>query len=227
MTSRQKHLLKLGFITLLWLLVAFLFSPIARADGTTHCPDHNTNTKYENGQFNDVVLPQGTEFCVKGSTDNTGKLVSDGVTTLFDYLDNGHDVSYYVIYKEVPSSTTIPTSTTSTTTPDDPTTTSTSTTLAPPPTTPTPSTSVPSPSSTSTPEETPSTSTPTSEPPLTPDTLPFTGPNEVATVAIIAMSMIAIAAAIASVLMARRNSEIISEMRVLPDATEGRVKHRD
>jgi LPXTG-motif cell wall-anchored protein len=102
---------------------------------TEHCPDHNGHPgKVETGDNNNVVLAVGTLFCVKGSNDATGYLVADGETTLFDYLDNGHDVSYYVVYEtpdeeeppgeeeppaeeESPTTTTTLPSTTTTTTP--------------------------------------------------------------------------------------------------------------
>ena len=64
---------------------------------TAHCPD-GWVSKTETGDMNGVILDVGTQFCVKGSTDATGIIVADGQTSLVDYLDNGHDVSYYVIY---------------------------------------------------------------------------------------------------------------------------------
>lgn len=76
---------------------------------TAHCPDHNGHPgKVEGGDLNDIVLAAGTEFCVKGATDATGVLLADGETTLYEYLNNGHDVSYYVVYS-TPSQTPQPT----------------------------------------------------------------------------------------------------------------------
>jgi LPXTG-motif cell wall-anchored protein len=65
---------------------------------TEHCPDHNGNPGKVEGKSNDVVLPEGTKFCVKGSTEATGELIADGETTLFQYLGIGQDVSYYIVY---------------------------------------------------------------------------------------------------------------------------------
>jgi hypothetical protein len=66
---------------------------------TEHCPDHEANPgKVEGNDNNDVVLPVGTEFCVKGSTTATIKLIADGETTLSAYLGIEKDVSYYIIY---------------------------------------------------------------------------------------------------------------------------------
>lgn len=70
---------------------------------TEHCPDGGTKIESQvDGDLDNIVLTAGTSFCVKGSTDATGILVADGETSLFDYLGNGHNVSYYVVY-ETPS----------------------------------------------------------------------------------------------------------------------------
>ena len=69
---------------------------------TEHCPDHNGHPgKVEGGNLNDIVLDEGTEFCVKGSTEAVYVQFADGQTTLVEYLNNGHDVSYYVVYGRV------------------------------------------------------------------------------------------------------------------------------
>lgn len=99
---------------LLLLVVAAVLVPMGTAGAAVdHCPDHKTADKVE-GQNNDYVPPAGTLFCVKGSTGNTGELIANGRTTLFEYLadavDNGGgndpDVSYYVIYGQVSTTTT-------------------------------------------------------------------------------------------------------------------------
>lgn len=121
------------------ILFGVLVGGVAQA-ATEHCPD---GTKTE-GTHNSVVLPVGTEFCVKASNETTGVLISDGEHSLIWYVEesgivngqgNPHDVSYYVVYQtttttttEVPPSTTDPTNpsdTTSTTTTDPKTTTTT------------------------------------------------------------------------------------------------------
>jgi uncharacterized membrane protein len=89
---------------------ALAFSAPAAA-ATEHCDDHNGHPGKVEGANNDVVLAAGTVFCVKGSTEATGTLVADGTTSLFDYLGNGHDVSYYIVY-ETPTPTTEPPDTT-------------------------------------------------------------------------------------------------------------------
>lgn len=90
----------------------------ALGQATEHCPDHQGHEgKIESGDLNGVVLDAGTEFCVKGATDATGKLVADGETDLSAYLGNGHDVSYYVVYGAITTTSTTQPSTTTTTSP--------------------------------------------------------------------------------------------------------------
>jgi hypothetical protein len=127
-------------VTAVALMLAASASPAVGA--TEHCPSGGVKT--ESGPLNAVVLPTGTQFCVKGSTDATGILTSDGETTLVEYLNNGHDVSYYVIYGGQPSTT--------------PTTPSPTISLSPTPTT---STATPSPSSVPSPVSSPTTPAPT------------------------------------------------------------------
>jgi hypothetical protein len=105
-----------NLISAVFILLVCAFATVGSAAGATeHCPDHNRHPgKVEGGNLNDIVLEAGTNFCVKGSTEATGILVADGVTTLFDYLNNGHDVSYYVVYETQPT----PTSTLNTPTPN-------------------------------------------------------------------------------------------------------------
>jgi len=82
---------------------------------TEHCPDHDGHPgKIESGAAgNDVVLPAGTEFCVKAGPFATGVLIADGTTTLLQYVEqagitvgegdeNVPDVSYYVVYEYAP-----------------------------------------------------------------------------------------------------------------------------
>lgn len=59
------------------------------------------------GDLNAIVLPAGTLFCVKAADDNSGVLTADGVKTLLQYvtwLNNGNqtpNVSHYVVYRPV------------------------------------------------------------------------------------------------------------------------------
>jgi hypothetical protein len=86
----------------LLVVIATIFSATNVNATTEHCPDGWTE-KFEaaGSELNGVVLPAGIQFCVKGSTDATGILTADG-KTLYEYLGNGHDVSYYVIYGTEP-----------------------------------------------------------------------------------------------------------------------------
>jgi LPXTG-motif cell wall-anchored protein len=94
------------------LLLAAMFGVVGVAGAspaqaeTEHCPDHEGNPGKVNGTNNDLVLPAGTVFCVKGSVFATGIIPSaDGVTTLYDYLNSDpdrekkYDVSYFVVYE--------------------------------------------------------------------------------------------------------------------------------
>lgn len=102
----------LGATVVIAMLLSVLVLPVFAK--TEHCPDWGT--KFE-GNYNTTVLPAGTSFCVKGSTEATGILTADGTTTLFAYLGNGHDVSYYVVYEGVEPSATPPITPQPTTTP--------------------------------------------------------------------------------------------------------------
>jgi outer membrane biosynthesis protein TonB len=104
----------------LTMMLAVTATSIVLAD-VEHCPGHSdsANTKVEatggnQEAVNNLVLPAGTQFCVKSSTGNTGVLVANGTTTLREYLEaagivggdgQGRDVSYYVIYAEEPTAT--------------------------------------------------------------------------------------------------------------------------
>lgn len=97
-------------IASLVLLSASLFSVSVVIAKTEHCPGGFTDKiEAKTNELNGVILEAGTMFCVKGSTDATGILVADGTTSLVDYLDNGHDVSYYAIYDQDATPTPTPT----------------------------------------------------------------------------------------------------------------------
>ena len=57
-------------------------------------------------ELDSVVLPAGTEFCVKAGTENSSFITADGTTSLGEYVTwlNGGgqtpNVSYYVVYRE-------------------------------------------------------------------------------------------------------------------------------
>jgi hypothetical protein len=149
---------KLGVALLLAGALALVgFAGVALASPmlvTQHCPSGGVKTEAVGNELNNIVLPRGTIFCVKGSTDATGILIANGITTLYEYLNNGHDVSYYVVYDEEETPT--PTPETPTPTPTDPT---------PTPTDPTPTPTEPTPTPTEpTPTPTEPTPTPTKPP---------------------------------------------------------------
>jgi hypothetical protein len=137
---------------------------------TEHCPDKDSASKVEasfDGELDDTVLPEGTEFCVKAGDDATGILVADGTTTLLQYVEesgirvgkkgNVPNVSYYIVYgRSTPSP---------------------SPSGSPEPTfTPSPSTT-PSPSPTMTPEPTPTEQAPTPSPSPQPSVEPLPSPT--------------------------------------------------
>lgn len=98
---------------LLTLLLAASFAGTTGVTGTTeHCPaGWNEKVEANADELNDIVLPKGTEFCVKGSTIATDKQTADGKTTLGEYLPGKWDVSYYVLYQSKPKPTPKPTPT--------------------------------------------------------------------------------------------------------------------
>lgn len=105
----KKFLRACGTVAFVTLFIACLCSIVgvwtvfaATPPPDLHCPS-GWIVKYE-GNYNSTVLAAGTEFCVKAATNNSGKLIADGTTSLYDYvtwLNNGGqhpDVSYYVVY---------------------------------------------------------------------------------------------------------------------------------
>jgi hypothetical protein len=89
---------------------------------TEHCPNHEGNPgKVEvASDFGDtIVLPAGTEFCVKAAQQASGVLVSDGSPWTVTWLNQGGRVpgiSYYVVYGAPAPTTTVPETTVPTTT---------------------------------------------------------------------------------------------------------------
>lgn len=133
------------------LTAAFLIPTMAGADHN-HCPDGGT--KVESGSAgNDLVLDEGTRVCVKAGSPqsndsghgNTDIVVADGESTLQEILfdngikdgsgEQGRDVSYYVTYPPVTTTTTEPPTTTTTQPPTTTTTEPPTTTTTEPPTT--------------------------------------------------------------------------------------------
>lgn len=110
MTSSPIHRRRSTSILLaLGSVFAMLLMALPVAAATEHCPDGGSKVEANGGTqdtINETVLPAGTQFCVKGSTDATGLLTADGETSLSDYLGNDHDVSYYVVYTTTTSTPT-------------------------------------------------------------------------------------------------------------------------
>lgn len=75
-----------------------------------HCPDKDNPGKVESAESaGSLVLAEGTEFCAKKQTGNTGVIVADGTTTLYEYLvaagidgEVGEGPSYYIVYTTEP-----------------------------------------------------------------------------------------------------------------------------
>ena len=90
--------------TILVIAAMVVIPALAEVD---HCTDHNSGSVIKvEGDNSGLVLPAGTTFCTKGSTGNSGTVVSDGVTPIGAYLppNNGGQtpaVSYYVVYPPV------------------------------------------------------------------------------------------------------------------------------
>jgi len=112
----------LGATVAITLLLSVLVLPVlAKPPEGLHCPDFNSPNKVESvvdGDLDNVVLPAGTLFCVKGGPqDATGYLTADGTTTVGEYLPGKYNVSYYITYEGVEPSVTPPISPPPTTTP--------------------------------------------------------------------------------------------------------------
>src|SRR5215212_5110176 len=89
----------MGVAALLMLAASLALSTSAGAT-TGQCPSGGSKTESQvDGDLDGIVLPAGTQFCVKGSTDVTGVLTADGSATLFEYLSDGRNVSNYVVYR--------------------------------------------------------------------------------------------------------------------------------
>lgn len=167
-------------------IVAVAPAAFSTQDEDLHCPAGGTKVE-ANGEtqtaINDLVLAAGTRVCVKAGPGNTDIVIADGEDDLQDILFNagikngggtdGKDVSYYVVYPPLDTTTTTTAPPTTTTTVP-PTTTTTAppvvtTTTAPPVTTTTVS-EPPAPG----PETTPAPVT-SPQPVSSPATLPHTG----------------------------------------------------
>ena len=89
-------------------IVAFalvgLVGMLTATAATGHCPDHNGHPGKVEGNYNGLVIAEGTVFCVKAGPDAGGTQTADGVTPLIGYVSwtvgqgNTPDVSYYVVY---------------------------------------------------------------------------------------------------------------------------------
>jgi len=101
----RKALMFLGTLAVVMGLVA---APVgAVPPQNMHCPgDYLYKVNAIDSNLDDVILPAGTEFCIKAATQNSSYLTADGTSTLLDYvtwLNNGGQtpsVSYYVVYRE-------------------------------------------------------------------------------------------------------------------------------
>lgn len=155
----------LGGLAAVVFVLTLTVPTLAKQPEGLHCPDGWT-TKVESevdGDIDSIVLPAGTDACVKGGQSDPIRFTADGETTLGEYLEGKYNVSYYVVYTEVDPSATPPISP------------SPSPSVSPSPSTePTP---IPSPSASTTPtpttepSSTPPTATPTI-PPVTPSPVP-------------------------------------------------------
>jgi len=102
------------------LLFALALPALAAAPAAGQCPGYNdpANTKVDTDN-DDLVLAAGLTICIHAGGENTGTIVTDGTTTLGEYIEASGivnvggqvpGVSNYVIYG-VPSSTPTPTPT--------------------------------------------------------------------------------------------------------------------
>lgn len=160
---------------LLALLLAFFFGYVYgdKVFAADVCPEDGKVESQTDGDLDDIVLPAGTEVCIKGGQ-TLVNVTADGTKTLAELLGTGQNVSHYT--PETPSTTTTTQSPTTTTTFGTTTTSEATTTTSPPATSST--STVPTTTPTSSPTTTPTTAPPvtTTTPPT--ETLPFTGPAE-------------------------------------------------
>jgi hypothetical protein len=151
-TNESRRLTVAGLIAVTaatLLMMGWAIFPSAAGAVAEQCPAGGEKVESQvDGDLDDIVLPAGTLFCVKGATDATGILTADGQTTLFEYLGNDHNVSHYVIYPPETTTTTVPTTTT--TVPTTTTTVPTTTTTVPTTTTTVPTTTTTVPTTTTT-----------------------------------------------------------------------------
>ena len=98
----------LTFLAVLACVVGLMAAPAGAAPPPNlHCPGGWLyNVEAVSSELDGVVLPAGTELCVKAGTQNSSFVTADGTTPLSDYvtwLTGGGQtpsVSYYVVYKE-------------------------------------------------------------------------------------------------------------------------------
>jgi hypothetical protein len=76
---------------------------------TEHCPAGVFKIEATvEGDLDDVVFIAPTAFCVKGGQDTSGIVIADSTTSLVAFLNNGHSVSYVVVYPPEPQPTPTP-----------------------------------------------------------------------------------------------------------------------
>jgi hypothetical protein len=112
MKKSMRSLIALLTAMALTAMMTVAVTSVAFAQNAEHCPDGwSEKVEAQNDELDDVVLDEGTMFCVKAGPEATGILEADGETTLLEYVEaagitvgegNVPSVSYYVIY-EVPA----------------------------------------------------------------------------------------------------------------------------
>ncbi len=155
------------------LFMGIMLMPATALAGQEVCPNEGKVESVVDGDLDGIVLPAGTEVCIKAGT-TVVYVVADGVQTLVELIGNGKNISHYTII----CTTTRCGPTTTTTVPE------TTTTTVPPTTTTTiPETTTTVPATTTTVPETTTTVPGTTVPTTTPSELPDTGINAGALVA--------------------------------------------
>ena len=148
--------------TLLFMSIMLMPATAIAGQGQEVCPSEG---KVETGDLNGIVLPAGTEVCIKAGT-TVVYVTADGIQTLHQLVGVEQGVSHYTVI----STTTTTTSPTTTTVPP-------TTTTVPETTTTIPVTTTTDPVTTTTDPETTTTDPGTTVPTTVPTELPRTGAN--------------------------------------------------
>lgn len=93
------------------LFTGIMLIPLTALAGQEVCPNDGKVESVVDGDIDGIVLPAGTEVCIKAGT-LVVYVTADGVQTLVELIGNGKNISHYTIITVPTTTTTVPETTT-------------------------------------------------------------------------------------------------------------------